>query len=225
MAGKEAGEDGSADADADEIERGNGVAETIAPAVVCHFSGHRRLAPPPPSASQGFAASPVVAEPRRFLRGHRSAKPKAVHPFSAGIRRKVAATILPISSPAAVFIARHRVSAGKDRADLLFALVSSVSTVVPLFAVVVAIQCSPAPCRRGCPCGVHVSATHPSYGTLCELSLWWIKLPPVSMTGLVFVVSKQRLFGGEVPEDVLKTLVCKASHTDPKQPFEHVEPV
>ncbi len=29
------------------------------------------------------------------------------------------------------------------------------------------------------------------------------------------VVSEDRLFVGEVPEDELKTLVCKASHTDP----------
>jgi hypothetical protein len=84
----------------------------------------------------------VVAEPRRFLRWHHSAKPKAVHPFfSAGVRRKATVTVVPISPPLEArrrlpfIVARRRVSVGKDCLVLLFALVLSLSIVVPSFVV------------------------------------------------------------------------------------------
>ena len=42
---------------------------------------------------------------------------------------------------------------------------------------------------------------------------------------LVSDVPEESVFVGEVPKDELKMLVCKASHTDPTQPFEHIEPI
>jgi hypothetical protein len=84
----------------------------------------------------------MVTEPRRFLRWHRSAKPKAVHPFfSAGVRRKAAVTVVPISPPLEArrrlpfIVDRRRVTVGKDCLVLLFALVLSLSTVVSSFVV------------------------------------------------------------------------------------------
>jgi hypothetical protein len=42
----------------------------------------------------------------------------------------------------------------------------------------------------------------------------------------IFVVSKVRECVGSVQEDLLKTLYCKASHTDPKHnSFEHIDPI
>jgi hypothetical protein len=116
---------------------------------------------------------PVVAEPRRFLRWHRSTKPKVEHPFSStSVRRKAAVTVVPISPPLKArrrppfIVARRHITVGKDRLVLLFALVLSLSTVVTSFVVA---GCLPLPFLVVVAIGEFVVAF--SLSRSCPLSL------------------------------------------------------
>jgi hypothetical protein len=117
---------------------------------------------------QSFAASPVVAEPRRFFWWHRSTKLKPVHPSVAAARRQKAIAIVTPRSPTISLAVCHRVSGGKGRLDLLSLPVPSVCIIIPWFAG----NCrSRARRRRSCVAAMSSLTSAPSWPSKININL------------------------------------------------------